>query len=75
MHSIEMNANVCEQLKPYVFKRSRPSEAYMENRWPAAVHGKPEADYSSKRQGTYGPRGFDGAYYLQLADHKQGSKA
>lgn len=57
------------QLKPYVFndKRSRVPQD-----WPQAATGKPEEHYNSKRQGIYGPRGFDGAYYLQLAKAYEG---
>lgn len=32
---------------------------------------KSEKDLNSKRQGIYGPNGFDGAYYLQLAERGQ----
>lgn len=58
------------QLKPYVFKTKRDPAALAD--WPQAATGKPEKDYASKRGGIYGPNGFDGAYYLQLAELNQG---
>lgn len=31
-----------------------------------------KGDTPSKRGGLYGPRGFDGEYYLQLAEYLEG---
>jgi hypothetical protein len=61
------------QLKPYVFKR-RPSRETpkIPTDWPKAALGKPEEDYESARQGIYSPKGFNGEYYLQLAELNRG---
>ncbi|CAD6580976.1 MAG: hypothetical protein CYPHOPRED_001406 [Cyphobasidiales sp. Tagirdzhanova-0007] len=58
-------------LKPYVY--SHTANRVPED-WPQAATGKPEKDYDSQRQGIYGPKGFDGAYYLQLAKLYEGKK-
>lgn len=56
------------QLRPYVARTAKidPKDA----EWPVALNkplnpdGKP-----SKRGGIYGPRGFDGEYYIQLSEY------
>lgn len=50
------------QLRPYVAKAVKITGN--DGQWPMA-HSKP--DPGSKRGGIYGPRGFDGEYYLQLS--------
>ena len=57
------------QLKPYVFKAR---SATIPRDWPVAAD-KPEEHLNSRRGGMYGPRGFDGAYYLQLMELKKPS--
>lgn len=52
------------QLKPYVSKDVTVDAARASN-WPPA-DSKP--DPHSRRGGLYGPNGFDGHYYLQLAE-------
>ncbi|KAL7007889.1 hypothetical protein EMMF5_002536 [Cystobasidiomycetes sp. EMM_F5] len=56
-------------LKPYVFRASAP----VPQDWPVAAD-KPEKDMRSKRGGIYGPKGFDGNYYLQLAELRRSSQ-
>ncbi|KAL8280655.1 hypothetical protein RQP46_006978 [Phenoliferia psychrophenolica] len=56
-------------LKPYVARETKIKDA--PNDWPTA-DSKPDRD--SKRGGLFGPRGFDGEYYLQLAEY-QAAKA
>lgn len=49
-----------------------------DNVWPVAdtkpVVDEDGNDWVSKRGGLFGPRGFDGAYYIQLADHFKAQK-
>jgi len=52
-------------LKPYVAREVKITEAD-DAGWPQA---NTKGDTPSKRNGLFGPRGFDGAYYLQLAEH------
>lgn len=40
--------------------------------WPKAALGKRDEDHQSLRQGIYSPDGFNGEYYLQLAELNQG---
>ncbi|SCV74027.1 BQ2448_6459 [Microbotryum intermedium] len=55
------------ELKPYVAKEVKVDTK--DGLWPmAATKGK---DQYSKRGGLYGPNGFDGEYYLQLAEFMQ----
>ncbi|GAA5989693.1 hypothetical protein JCM10908_000593 [Rhodotorula pacifica] len=51
-------------LKPYVSKMVDVDAARASN-WPAA---ETKPDPHSRRGGLYGPNGFDGHYYLQLAE-------
>ena len=55
------------QLKPYVFRGESDT---IPSDWP--VHSaKPTEHDNSKRGGIYaGHKGFDGQYYLQLAEFK-----
>ena len=55
------------QLRPYVARTAKidPKDA----EWPVALS---KGDRPSKRGGIYGPRGFDGEYYLQLAEFLEG---
>ncbi|SGY48684.1 BQ5605_C001g00680 [Microbotryum silenes-dioicae] len=54
-------------LKPYVAKEVKLDTK--DGLWPmAATKGE---DQCSKRGGLYGPKGFDGEYYLQLAEFLQ----
>jgi len=59
------------QLKPYVSRAVTPTHP---NHWPIA-ESKPQEhlglSQSTERQSIYGPNGFDGAYYLQLARAKE----
>jgi hypothetical protein len=52
------------QLRPYVSKAAKidPKDSL----WPMA--NTKGVNASSKRGGIYGPNGFDGAYYIQLAE-------
>lgn len=52
------------QLKPYVNKKVEVDAARASN-WPPA---ETKPDPHSRRGGLYGPNGFDGHYYLQLAE-------
>jgi hypothetical protein len=52
------------QLKPYVSKMVDVDAARASN-WPPA---ETKPDPHSRRGGLYGPNGFDGHYYLQLAE-------
>lgn len=55
------------QLLPYV---DRNAKIEAEGVWPQA---DTKGDtVNSKRAGLYGPGGFDGAYYLQLAEFMEG---
>lgn len=53
-----------QQLRPYVAKAVKIHEH--QDSWPMA-DTKP--DKNSRKGGTFGPRGFDGHYYIQLAKH------
>ncbi|KAM0787752.1 hypothetical protein ACM66B_003809 [Microbotryomycetes sp. NB124-2] len=50
------------ELRPYVARTVKIHEH--EDSWPLA-DSKP--DKNSRKGGTFGPRGFDGEYYIQLA--------
>lgn len=57
-----------EQLKPFVSKDVPP--VLNPGNWPHALSKSEEARYSL-RNGIYSPKGFDGHYYLQLANHSR----
>ncbi|CDR44780.1 RHTO0S10e00342g1_1 [Rhodotorula toruloides] len=58
-------------LKPYVAANVR-FDFKNDSGWPMA-NSKPT--FASKRQGLFGPNGFDGHYYLQLGEHFKGIKS
>ena len=58
------------QMKPYVAKQNKLSEDLYPS-WPRAE----TASYSSKRNGFFGPKGFDGHYYLQLVGESSSDDA
>lgn len=58
-----------QQLKPYVSKDVKID--LHDGAWPMA-DTKPSFD--TKRGGIFGPNGFDGAYYLQLAEFMRDTK-
>lgn len=59
------------ELKPYVAADVR-FDFKNESGWPMA-DTKPT--FATKRQGLFGPNGFDGHYYLQLGAHFKGVKS
>lgn len=73
LNRVETDPAFLVQLKPYVFKR-RPSKdtPKVPQDWPIAATGKREEDYSNPRAKIYNKRGFDGEYYLQLAELLRG---
>lgn len=61
------------QIKPYVFKRRPTKETpKVPTDWPKAALGKTDEEYESLRGGIYSPKGFNGEYYLQLAELNRG---
>lgn len=58
------------QMQPYVARFVKPTTPAS---WPMA-DTKSEKERKSKRQGLFGPGGFDGAYYLQLAELAEKTK-
>ena len=55
---------------PYVAKSAAKDRDYWVDDLPRAL----DASEDSKRRGHYGPNGFDGAYYLQLAEQNAAKK-
>ena len=61
------------QLKPYVAIEVKQLTIEDSEQWPFAL-SKTEDEVRSKRGGIYGRGGFDGEYYLQLAEHYDQAK-
>ena len=60
-------------MKPYVAMDVKQLTIEDSDQWPYALT-KTREEAHSKRAGIYGRGGFDGEYYLQLAEHYDEAK-